>query len=80
MVELPKGDWDKRGTWHPSIARPKQGPPIVSALLCCPKCAIDGDLGNHAIAPDGTVTPSCVCRDCGWHDNVKLIGWDPSAP
>lgn len=30
------------------------------------------------IADDGTVTPSVHFLDCGWHDYVKLIGWETS--
>lgn len=29
------------------------------------------------IADDGTVTPSVHFLDCGWHDHVKLLGWEP---
>jgi hypothetical protein len=80
MIELPKGDWDHKGTWHPSIARPALGPPIVNAIICCPTCGRDAALSRHSIAADGTVTPSCVCPEgCGFHDHVKLVDWDPNA-
>lgn len=34
-------------------------------------------LEKHAIAEDGTVTPSVVCpiEGCGFHEWVKLEGW-----
>lgn len=34
-------------------------------------------LEKHAIADDGTVTPSVVCpiEGCGFHEWVKLEGW-----
>ena len=38
----------------------------------------EGLLTDHDIAADGTVTPSVVCteEDCGFHDWVKLVGWE----
>lgn len=35
----------------------------------------------HAIAADGTVTPSAVCpvTGCGFHEHLKLDGWDLGA-
>ena len=80
MIELQKGDWDIRGTWHPAISKPYQGPVIRNAIICCPTCGTDAPLPAHAIADDGMVTPDYVCRSfCGFHDMVKLLGWDPNA-
>jgi hypothetical protein len=49
-----------------------------TAVMGCPKCRYAAYLIDHQIAADGTVTPSCVCpRDgCGWHETVKLEGWE----
>lgn len=35
--------------------------------------------GLHAVASDGTVSPSCVCprEGCDWHEAVRLVGWVP---
>ena len=43
----------------------------------CPKGHY-GYLGDHEIAADGTVAPSVVCpaEGCGFHDTVRLLGWD----
>ena len=80
MIELPKGDWDHRGTWHPSIARPNNGPVIRNAIICCPTCGRDAPLSRHAISDDGAVTPSFVCPDgCGFRDLIKLVDWDQNA-
>lgn len=34
------------------------------------------NLANHTIDPDGTVHPSVGCQICGFHDYVKLLGWE----
>lgn len=46
------------------------------AGLTCPN-GHAGDLSDHTIAADGTVSPSVVCPEagCGFHENVKLEGW-----
>lgn len=48
----------------------------VTARVICPGCSMVSAL-THDIAEDGTVTPSVVCpfKGCGFHDNVKLEGW-----
>lgn len=47
------------------------------AMFRCPK----GHCGrfDHAIAADGTVSPSVVCPEpgCGFHDHIRLKNWDP---
>ncbi len=51
--------------------------------VCCPDCGVHLMLSheNHAIAPDGTVTPSLVCSNthdaCAWHVFARLEGWPP---
>ena len=58
-----------RGTW---MGRRR------SANVKCANGHIAG-LTHHAIADDGTVTPSLVCASpkCDWHVHAKLIGWSP---
>lgn len=51
------------------------------ALCTCGKghtCRLSGKV--HQVAADGTVSPSYVCpvTGCGYHEFVRLIGWDPS--
>ncbi len=50
-----------------------------SATVCCG----NGHVAylDHEIAQDGTVTPSLQCpvevpQVCGWHEMIKLDGWD----
>ncbi|MGA2789819.1 MAG: hypothetical protein ABSF00_03505 [Candidatus Bathyarchaeia archaeon] len=71
MLELPKAlnaDWQPR-TWH--YYQAQDGRRIVyindgTDLL---------SLARHTIEVDGTVRPSVLCTLCGFHDDVKLIGW-----
>jgi len=52
-------------------------------LICCPQCKGIINMGaDHAIAEDGTVTPSCKCLTsyCSFHANVRLERWRPPAP
>ena len=39
-------------------------------------CLLSGDV--HAVAADGTVTPSYVCPvdGCGFHEWVQLVEWE----
>ncbi len=34
---------------------------------------------DHMVRSDGKVTPSLVCpdADCGFHEHIRLIGWEP---
>lgn len=64
-----KGEWDR------SFAR---GKPRV--VVCCPGCGTVLGVEMHEIAPDGTISPSCMCpiNGCEFHDTVKLEDWvDP---
>ena len=71
MIEAPKGR--EKGQWWPlRVLEGTSG--HKSASFVCPKCGLKAYLTNHDIAEDGTVTPSVLC-DCGFHDNLKLIGW-----
>ena len=47
----------------------------TAVRVSCPRCGYDAEL-DHAIAPDGTVTPSLDCPGgCGFHEHVKLTGY-----
>lgn len=72
MVTLKKvvmGQASGKGVWY------VYGETIV---MSCPECGAIGVLTDHKADSDGKVTPSVVCsRDgCGFHDYVKLEGWD----
>lgn len=62
MVDIPVGKWRR---FHET-----------SAAMECPRCGAWGTLLDHSIAPDGTVSPSVECVACGFHDHVKLVGWE----
>jgi hypothetical protein len=49
--------------------------PFVVSIKC-PLCG-RGMSVPHAIAADGTLTPSVVCpyEYCTWHEYVRLGGW-----
>ena len=38
-------------------------------------------LANHAIDPDGIVTPQLACPEdgCGWFEDIRLEGWPSRA-
>lgn len=66
------------GTWMPwKWGATKPYPP--TAVLCCPHCAraCSLDPRTHAIAPDGTVSPSVVCphTPCRFHEFARLAQW-----
>jgi hypothetical protein len=68
-------------TWDYAL-RPRRKPPWTSdlALCTCPKghtFRLSGDV--HSVAADGKVHPSYVCpaAGCGFHEWVRLVGWDP---
>jgi hypothetical protein len=45
-----------------------------SLFVRCGGCGVCAGL-DHEVAPDGTVAPSLVCPDCGWHVMATLEGW-----
>lgn len=47
--------------------------------VCCPACGVWGELADHKIGSDGTVTPSALCGngDCPFHEHIALDGWKP---
>jgi hypothetical protein len=49
-------------------------------ILSCPGCNAPMSLQSprqrgHDIAQDGTVSPSVGCPQCGYHEFIKLEGW-----
>lgn len=76
MIALTKTDKltsAEPGTW----SRQEVGGKTV-VLMSCPDCGKLGGLGDHVIEDDGRVKPSVVCpvEECGFHDTVKLLGWN----
>lgn len=72
-ITIPRADAnDDQGCWWPVE---RDG--IQRAVINCPQCGEGAYLG-HAIAADGTVTPSVVCpgKGCGWHVFAQLADWD----
>lgn len=65
----------KRCTWWPLWLTDGR----LTATVICNNYHL-GTLEDHAIAADGTVTPSLECPDdgCAFHENVQLVGWDPN--
>lgn len=47
------------------------GIPIVK--VCCPACGHWGDLTDHQIAADGTVSPSVICGNDGIGATIAVV-------
>jgi hypothetical protein len=64
-----------RGAWKPWV----NGPGFVrTAAVRCPVCSALFCLADHRIGAEGTVSPSIVCPyGCGFHEFVRLAGWEP---
>lgn len=76
MITLIRADniWDAKPlTWR-EVNIPAEH--RKSALVVCSSGHI-GMIDEHAIGPDGVVTPSVVCTElnCIWHEYIKLEGW-----
>lgn len=80
---LPGQPWWDFGTYGDGEGR--------TVELCCPLGHVgtlwshypgDAASTHHAIAPDGTVSPSVVCPRprCGYHVMVQLQDWPGPAP
>lgn len=69
----------KTGKAPPGVWIPIETSEGRSADLVCPTCGRWASLQGHAIAPDGTVSPSVQCPySCTFHENpVRLLGWPP---
>lgn len=51
------------------------------ASFTCPNCGELGSLSDHDINDKGIVTPSVVCSyECGFHEMIRLEGWETIAP
>lgn len=66
MLELKRGAWGERGSWHGAVGvnDPWLHPGLMhyrTAIMCCPACGQDVSLSKHTVQEDGTVTPSVVC-------------------
>jgi hypothetical protein len=76
MIALTKTDKltsAEPGTWS---SHEVDGNRVV--VMSCPSCGKLGGLGDHKVNEKGLVTPSVVCPNegCGFHDMVKLLGWN----
>lgn len=71
MLEYPRDPNLPPGTWNLWTTGKRR------VLFSCPKCG-DTGLLDHAVASDGSVTPSVQCTKpgCGFHENIRLSGWD----
>jgi hypothetical protein len=71
MLELPKA---LNANWTPLTWRAYVGLEGIRRAFI--NDGIDYiNLALHTIDPDGTVHPSVTCRICGFHADVKLLGW-----
>lgn len=68
-------------TWRPIVPHPERPATFAHdiALVTCAnghECVLSAKV--HAVAPDGTVSPSDVCpaQGCGFHEFVRLDGWE----
>ena len=59
---------DQRGVWEHWRGK---------VLASCPQCGGVAVL-DHAVAADGTVSPSMECpyAGCEFHESVRLVGWE----
>jgi hypothetical protein len=82
-VTIPRGVWTPtdpvNGSTPEGLARLG-----VLAFIRCPSCNKVSLLRSsvHAVADDGTVTPSYVCPypPCAFHEWVRLEGWPADSP
>jgi hypothetical protein len=73
-----RGTYRRIREYWASYCEGRGRPNAFWAEICCPDCGVVGMLGgNHAVADDGTVTPSDVCQypPCTFHDFVVLDDW-----
>lgn len=67
------GDWPASGQWRLLFYNGTR-----TALVGCPGCGVRASLsGTHTVGLDGCVNPSLWCAECGFHDWVRLIDWEP---
>ena len=76
MIIVP---YDQRVRSDPDNApRPSWGVALrdskpIPSFLCV--CGMRGALFDHDVDADGTVNPSVVHDECGFHDSIKLEHW-----
>jgi hypothetical protein len=58
-----------QGTWAPV---PLVVRAIMKALIACPDCGLVLSLREHAVHPDGRVSPSVLCPRCEFCEIVRL--------
>ena len=76
MIELQKGGWNIKGTWHSWTSTESDGAVKRGTLVCCPICGTDAPLSKYTVAEGGAVTPTYVCAEgCGFRDQIRLAGW-----
>lgn len=59
--------------WYPVL----MGEQATRIMFYCPACKTPRDLKNHEIAANGEVSPEVMCPCGGYHEEVKLLEWDP---
>lgn len=74
MVELERGGWGVRATWHDVQADGRR-----IAIVCCPTCGVDAPLGAKAVSEDAQTTFICP-QGCGFHQRVRFLGWADPQP
>ena len=69
-------------TWDYAVRLRRKPPWDKDLALCtCSNGHTTRMVANiHSVGPDGTVMPSYVCpvEGCGYHEFVRLVGWDPN--
>lgn len=82
-------DGVRKGCYKRVLADEFSDAPRWSAVVFCPECGRGLSLVNHAIAADGTVTPSIGHPDsyrkadgslCEWHPHARLADWNNAPP
>ena len=49
-----------------------------TAVILCPGCGVEFSVMGHPIEREGMVEGTITCpRECGFSDELRLIGWDP---
>ena len=70
-VESP--EWPASGQWRLLLRNGTK-----TALVACPGCGLVGSIADtHTVDASGAVRPSLWCSECGFHEWVRLVGWEP---
>lgn len=54
------------------------GEQALRVMFYCPVCKTPRDLKMHEVAENGDVSPEVMCPCGGYHEEVRLFGWDPN--